>query len=213
MTVDQLSLYNGALRVLGERRLANLTENTEPRRVLDDIWNDDIVRYCLEQGFWYFAMRTTKAEYDPGYTADFGHAYRFGKDDDYVNTASICSDEYFSSPLADYDDEDGYIYASISPIYFKFVSDGSDYGRNYVRWPKVFVDYVHKEMALRALPRITTSKAKKDDVESDRNKALSIAKSKEAMKQPPRFPPMGRFASARLGGSFTRDRRGSSLIG
>ena len=32
---DRLDVYNGALRRLGSRRLASLTENREPRRVLD----------------------------------------------------------------------------------------------------------------------------------------------------------------------------------
>ena len=37
MANDQLSLYNNALTVLGERKIASLTENREPRRVLDDV--------------------------------------------------------------------------------------------------------------------------------------------------------------------------------
>ena len=45
---DRLDVYNGALRRLGSRRLASLTENREPRRVLDDIWNNGaLVNYAL----------------------------------------------------------------------------------------------------------------------------------------------------------------------
>jgi hypothetical protein len=37
-SVSQLFIYNEALGHLGERRLANLSENREPRRVLDSYW-------------------------------------------------------------------------------------------------------------------------------------------------------------------------------
>jgi hypothetical protein len=39
MSASKLKLYNDALGILGERRLASLTENREPRRVLDEVWD------------------------------------------------------------------------------------------------------------------------------------------------------------------------------
>ena len=55
---DKLSIYNGALNILGERKLASETENREPRYQLDDIWDNDMVDRCLQMGQWNFAARS-----------------------------------------------------------------------------------------------------------------------------------------------------------
>lgn len=76
MANDQLSLYNNALTVLGERKIASLTENREPRRVLDDVWSG-AVKYCLEQGQWKFAIRTSKLTYSTDVNPVFGYRRAF----------------------------------------------------------------------------------------------------------------------------------------
>ena len=45
---SKLSIYNGALRAIGERRLASLTEDRASRRELDDAY-DDVVANCLSR--------------------------------------------------------------------------------------------------------------------------------------------------------------------
>ena len=57
---DKLSLYNGALLECGERRLGSLTENTEPRHLLDQVWNEGAIRFMLNAGPWRFATRTVE---------------------------------------------------------------------------------------------------------------------------------------------------------
>ena len=37
--ITRLQLYNSALLLLGERNLASLSENREPRRLLDHVWD------------------------------------------------------------------------------------------------------------------------------------------------------------------------------
>jgi hypothetical protein len=62
MAVSRLSIYNGALRECQERKLASLSEDREPRRVLDDVWNDGdgLLRFVLRQKQWRFARRTVE---------------------------------------------------------------------------------------------------------------------------------------------------------
>ena len=48
MAVTKLSLYNDALVLLGERRLASDTEDREPRYDLDSLYDFGAVDYCLE---------------------------------------------------------------------------------------------------------------------------------------------------------------------
>src|SRR4051812_14499694 len=79
MATDRLKIYNGALLICGERSLATLTENREPRRLLDQVWQEGGVQYCLEQGQWKFAMCASKFEADTSYTAQFGYTNRFQK--------------------------------------------------------------------------------------------------------------------------------------
>src|SRR5258708_823139 len=120
---DKLSLYNGALtEFLGERKLANLTENREPRRVLDEIWDGGALRYCLEQGLWNFAMRTIQLTYSPSVEPDFGFRYAFDKPTDWVRTAALCVDEFFRCPLLQYNDEAGFWFADIDTIYVRYIS-------------------------------------------------------------------------------------------
>ena len=96
---DQLGLYNGALRMLGESRLSSLTEAVENRRLLDEVWDDGAVNSCLEFGYWNFATRTVQASYDPDATPAFGFTYAYSKPTDWIKTAAIASDEFFRNPL------------------------------------------------------------------------------------------------------------------
>ena len=51
MAIDKLSVYNNALILIGERTLTALTENREPRRLLDSSFDFDAINYCLEEAF------------------------------------------------------------------------------------------------------------------------------------------------------------------
>jgi len=75
----KLGLFNGALLMLGERSLATLTENREPRRLLDIVWDGGGVRTCLEAGIWNFAVRAARIEYDPSAEPGFGLDRAFTK--------------------------------------------------------------------------------------------------------------------------------------
>ncbi len=93
MAATRLKIYNGALMRCGERALANLTENREPRRLLDTVWQDNGVRYCLEQAQWKFAMRASHFTYDPTVSPSFGYAHGFAKPTDWVATSGVCTDD------------------------------------------------------------------------------------------------------------------------
>ena len=105
---DRLSIYNGALMLAGERFLASLTEEREPRRLLDHVWDTGGLKACLEMGQWAFAMRTTQVDYDTSVEPGFGYHRAFVKPDDWVLTSAVCEDEFFRSPLLRYWDEAGY---------------------------------------------------------------------------------------------------------
>lgn len=212
--VTQLGLYNEALRLIGERRLANLTENREPRRVLDDIWNDGAIDYCLEQGFWKFAMRAVKITASATVPA-FGYKNAFDKPSDFISTAGACSDEMLNVPLTRMLDEVGFWFADIDPIYIRYISNDSSYGQDLTRWPQTFSKFVAAFLASEAVFTLTQSAEKQKYILGILQHRLTDARSNDAMADPTKFLPQGNWSSARTGGVTRRDRgnRNGPLIG
>lgn len=212
MTIGQLDIFNGALRVLGERKLATLTEAREPQRVLTDIWNEGkgSTRAMLEKGLWNFACRSQQLTYSPSITPPFGYQFAFNKTSDWVRTAQVCSDPYYNDPLTQYDDEAGYLFANLPNIYVKFVSDDAAYGNNYSLWPQAFIEYYEHYMAWRSCFRITQNKGKQDDIERDMDHLGIKARNLNAMDEPAKFFPQGSWSSARQGRSNYRNRENNN---
>jgi hypothetical protein len=121
--VNQLYLYNKALGYLGERKLASLSENREPRRVLDDYWSDE-VPFCLGQGLWRFARRTVQQDADSTFAPEFGFNYAFPYPSDWIRTVLVSTSPDLDPPLLQMRDEGGYIYANATPIYLSLLHLG-----------------------------------------------------------------------------------------
>lgn len=213
----RLMLYNEALRLCGERKLASLTEAREPRYLLDDVWNNGGVQACLEKGQWNFAARFVKVTYDTEVTPAFGHNRAFSKPTDWVRTMGITSDEFFSMPLIHYTEEGSYWYASIDDIYVKYVSNGNSYGNDLSIWPQAFADFAAAHFAGKIIKKLTGDEKKEDGIINPRNGTetlrLKEAKSLDASGDPQKFPSPGNWVTSRYTGR-RRDRgnRGS-LIG
>ncbi len=210
----QLTLYNGALRVLGERELATLAENREPRRRLDGVWNSNARKSCLEQGLWKFASRAVKADADTSITPAFGYTEVFARPEDFVRTIMVCSDDQFNCPLIGYSEEAGVWYANTSPMYIKYVSMDEDYGYNLDLWPESFCRYVESYMASQICEALTQGRIKGESLKDDLKKLLVNAKSRDAFEESSKFVPPGAWSRSRTGGSRSRERGSlNSLIG
>jgi len=212
---DQLSLYNGALTVLGERKLANLTENRPPRKKLDDIWSNDLRERVLQHGQWNFASRAVQLEFSPSTTPSFGYQFAFDKPIDFVRTMAVCYDEYFNIPITRYADEAKWWFCDAEMIYVKYVSKDIQWGFDLSLWPENFTEYVEHYMAYKVAPRITGLDFNERDLERKKDNMLLRAKATDAMESPAKFPPKGGWARSRQGfrsGSQDRGNR-SQLIG
>lgn len=206
MSVTQLSIYNGALLVCDERFLASITEEREPRRLLDYVWDNGGIKSCLEEAQWQFAMRTVQIDYDTSIEPDFGYRRAIQKPDDWVLTSAVCSDEYFTAPLNRYVDEAGYWYSDLDTIYVRYVSNDADYGMDMNAWPESFKEFVFAHFAFRIVGKLQgASVEKKAEIERQRKRALDHAKSKAAMAGPTSFPPPGSWVTARQRGGNRRD--------
>lgn len=208
----QLALYNGALLHLGERRLSSLSDETEARRSLDDVWDGGAYRqFLLEQGLWNFAIRTVELTYSPSITPSFGYRYGFDLPSDWVRTAGISGDEYFRNPL-EYAPEQQYIFSDYETIYLRYVSNDTEYGYDMTAWPSSFTEWVKAHLAARIAKRVTGSAAETERMLKIEGRLLIEARSKDAMNDAISYPPSGSWARSRYGNGGDRGNRGQ-LIG
>lgn len=207
----KLQVYNGALLLCGERFLASLTENREPRYLLDHVWDNNGVKSCLEEGQWFFAMRTIQLDYDTAIEPDFGYNRAFTKPDDWCLTSAVCSDEFFRSPTTRYVDEAGYWYADIDTLYIRYVSLDVAYGLNLLKWPEGFREFVEAHFASKIIDKIADSEEKRDEVKKTRRDTLRNAKNMSLMAGPPLFSAQGSWTRAR--NRFPNRRDGGNTSG
>ena len=209
MTTSRLKLYNAALLHIGEREAASLSDTGAFMTALDRAWDSgQVVTRWLELGLWNFATRTQLIDYESGIDPDFGYQYAFTKPSDWVRTAAVSANEYFDPPLTRYEDEGSYWWADVQELYVMYVSDDNSYGNDMSLWPETFVTFCELDLAVRIMKRATSlSTQEKQDLKADRQRALNDAKTKDAMNEPARFPPQGRWARSRGSRTTTSWRR------
>lgn len=198
---DKLKLFNGALRKIGHVRLSVVDEDVKARHVLDNCY-DDVIAECLEEGWWNFALRSMKMEASTSEETEFGYSKIYNKPNDWVRTYAFSADEHLKIPIIHYQDIRGYWLTDHDPVYVQFVSNGDGYGMDLGAWPQNFVKFVQLALATEICEDITGSDNKMELLSRDRLKALKLAKKLDALNDPvTKFPPPGRFVSARMGGS------------
>lgn len=196
----KLEIYNRALAHLGERKIASLTENREPRRVLDDHWESN-ADYCLEAAMWNFAIRAVEVESSASVTPTFGYTYAFEKPSDWIRTAMLSASDKFEPPLMEYRDEAGFWWADVDPLYVTFVSDDTSYGADLSLWPESYAEYVAVRLARVACKRIVSSGEALVDLRREERQCKATAVSKDAMNEAAKFRPQGLWVASRLAGS------------
>ena len=195
----QLFIFNESLGHLGERQLASLSENREPRRVLDYYWAPT-VSYALLQGLWRFARRTSQIDADNTIgPPQFGFNFLFEYPEDWVRTQIISTSPQLDPPLIQYRDEGGFIYANATPIYLSYISNDPQYGMNIGQWPENFADYIAWRLARLSCMRLTSDKERTEALKKDEDRARRVAKGTDAMNDPPGFMPVPFWARARRG--------------
>jgi hypothetical protein len=215
MATTKLQLYNNALLAVGELGLSSLTENRESRRVLDQVYDSGFLDTILELAPWKFATRSIQLTYDPGIVPDFGYSYACEKPSDFVVICKVCSDEYYNYPLLQYQDEGNYLFSDLTEIYIQYVSNDAALGYDLSRWPPSFSRYAELHLATKICERLTHSETKLKTLFALMSKALTAAKSKDAMKNPTTFLPAGDWTTSRgnrVGNGGRRDRGGRGSL-
>lgn len=203
---DRLALYNKALLYCSEPPLQSLEDDVTARRVLDAIWADRALAKVLEEGLWNMALRTIEIAYDPAVAPAFGQARAFPQPADLVRVAAVASDAHLRQPLLTYVDEAGYWYADVDRIFVSYVSDDPAYGGDLSRWPPSLADAAARWIAALAAHGFNKAETQIQRMEAAAERAFALARNRDAMNQPTRFPPPGRWLSARAGRFDARDR-------
>ena len=212
-----MTIYNGALRLLGQPKLSALTDAVENRRLLDGAFDENARDHCLQQGNWNFAIRTAKVSYDSSISPSFGFRRGYSKPSDWLKTVELASDEYFYSPMthAEFVDEQSKWFADIDDIYVRYISNNTSYGYDLSLWPQSFVRYVEAYLALQIMPFLVQDTNRVIAFSKAVDKLLNDARSKDALNEGAKFQPAGNWVRARRGTGGSRGDLGSrgSLTG
>lgn len=204
----KLGLYNACLLIAGECKLSSLTEEREPRRMLDQVWDDGAVKYCLEQGQWAFATRAVKLKYDTAATITFGLQRQFTMPSDYIRTVALSSDEYFTTRTL-YTVERNSWFCELDEIYVRYVSNDTAYGNDLTLWPETFSEYVAAHLCSRIIHRLTADTKERDRVYKLANMRMDDAKAKDAIGKDVVFMPKGSWVMSKRGRQANRDSSGN----
>lgn len=195
---DRLSIYRGALRLLGPTQLATLTEDRPERHNLDAAWTAS-VNYLLEQALWNFGLKTIEISGANDVEPLFGYDYAFEKPDDWVRTAGLSSSGVFSNddPFNDFEDQGGYWFANPDILYIQYMSNGPSYGWNIGAWRENFAKTVEAYLAFECGLPITQDRGNRNDLYSLFKERLARAKNLDAVDERVRRRPSGTLVRSR----------------
>ena len=181
MAIDKLGIYNDALLLIGQRKLASITEARESRYLLDSAWDLGAVDYCLEIVKPVFSRITVNLNSSvTSSNHDLDNVFQLPND--WVSTIDVYSDSRLDQPINRYINEDKTIACEYSSIYVRYVSNTN--GTGYAQWSPAFTRvvtaYLAREIALRLSPE---DLAALDDTFTDRVEAAIGIESKKEPQQ------------------------------
>lgn len=144
MAVDKLSLYNNALLLIGQRRLTGLTEDREPRHLLDDAYDLGAIEYCLEVVKPVFSRKTaTLNSTTPSTEHDLDNVYTLPGD--YLSVVEVYSDSKLDQQISRYIIEGNTLSCEYATIYIRYISN--DHVSSFTNWSQAFTRVVSAFLA------------------------------------------------------------------
>jgi hypothetical protein len=203
MGTTKLQLYKRAIELCEQTPISSLTDNVTTRHRCD-IHYDDVLQWMMEQAFWNCAMRTLEITQNTAVSPAFGFEYAHDKPTDFIRKYVISGSEFLKPPLDEQDNanayliESGYIWASITPIYLRYVSNDSAYGYNLGNWTEGMAKAAAHELAARIATTVTGSSEKAKDLHEEAYMLAGKAATYDAMQQPTQVVREGRWTKNRF---------------
>lgn len=179
----QIDVYREAARLLGDYRIAALTDDSPQIYAFDDSWERTVL-YVLRQSFWRFAMRTEAMEDVSAVDPVPGYSYAYDLPADWLRTHAIFqvgANDALECPI-DLRHTLEQINVNIPNIYIRYISD--DY-TDPDTWPEHFAHAVACRLAFDCAERITGNPAKTDQMEKKWQEAMQLAVAPDALPENP----------------------------
>lgn len=196
-----LTIYNDALLILGLDRIVDVNDDSLRRSVLDTAINADLVGSVLEDIGWHWAITSNKLTYDPSLEPEWGYQYAYRKPLDLHRFDGIWHDEYFRSPIKDYQDEGDIIYCSVQQIFIQYVS--SDFLYTPEDWKPSFRRFIAAKLAYDTYQLLGGDKERVVATYEQREREM---KSIDAQQSPQHILRSGSWTNARFRGLTSRGR-------
>lgn len=178
------SIWTEALRLVGytetkkpdgEKELSAV----EVYQILENAWGR-VAKFCLTEGYWNFA--TAVATLTQSSPTIVGFTHGFAKPADWLRTASIASDNAFSTPV-EYRDQGGRFYANTTPIYIRYISSTFADDAQHSAWPESFVRVLAYRLAYEVVEVISGDPARREPLLKEYREVVAQAVEKDASDQ------------------------------
>lgn len=182
MAATKLGIYNNALTLLGERKLAGEYEARTPRYTLDDVWDLGAVDYCLELAKPRFANKTV-ALTSPAVSAEHAMDQVYTLPADYKTIVEVYSDDELSEPVDRYMIEGRTLVTDVATtVYLRYISNSPPLSQ----WTPAFARMVSAFLAKETASKLNPSKIQETDkIWKERSAlVLSLEDRKEEQRRP-----------------------------
>lgn len=170
--VDQLSIYNDALLILGERPIIDLLDNREPKQRLDAVWGFGAVEYCLEVIKPSFSKTIVQLNTpSPPQVSGFSDSHFLPAD--LITLVKVFSDSKLRNEVSDYYMDAGSVVCNYPTIYVRYVSSST--GLNFTLWTQSFARVVSSYMARELVVRFDSEAAPEIDATFNQNVKSAMA--------------------------------------
>lgn len=202
LTPSWLRIYNDALLILGLTKITNVNDDSHRRSTLDTAIDADLVATVLEDIGWHWAITSDKLSFDPSLEPEWGYRYAYRKPTDMHRFDGIWYDEFFRSPIKQYQDEGDIIFCEVTEIYIQYVS--SEFIFNPEGWTASFRRYIAAKLAYDAGASIAGGDVKRaaEVMMKRKSEVLSI----DAQQSPPHILTAGNWIRSRTRGRPDRRR-------
>lgn len=154
MAIDKLSLYSNALTLLGQRTLTSLTEDREPRYILDGAYDLEAIDYCLEIVKPVFARKTILLS-SPSVSSQHDLDSVHTLPSDYITITGVYSDSKLDQEVSRYIIEGNTLACEYATVYLRYISD--DHVTSFTNWSPSFARVVAAYLARESSEKLAPS--------------------------------------------------------
>ncbi|MDE2439847.1 MAG: hypothetical protein KGP14_02390 [Betaproteobacteria bacterium] len=175
----KIDVYREIGRLLGDSRIATLSDDTAQRYAIDDAW-PRAVEYVLRQAYWRFALKTVYPAPTNIVPPIAGYTNVFALPSDWLRSHAIfvTNDSNGQECPIDVKHQLEQLFTNTAPVNLRYVS--SDYA-DPDTWPEQFSHAVAVRVAYEVADRITADPARTEQMLAKWKEAMQIAMAADAI--------------------------------